>query len=1195
LFDFHTPAGRGCGFSTRIARIHATGAAAALMVYNSAPANAGAVANITGFNATHTKPIGVISWNAAAPIKTQLAVPNTVTARLLRVADRDGSLDNQVVFHEWGHYISNRLIANSAGLNNQQGASMGEGWGDFVAMLLTVREDDTATPSNVNWGGMYALATYATSGVPYTGALNHGYYLGIRRTPYSTDMVNYNALTFRHIDDSQALPSGPPIATGGVNSEVHNAGEVWATMLWECYASLLRDTQGALPRLTFPQAQDRMKQYLVAAFMMTPSSPTYLEARDAVLAAAYATDSTDYTLFWQAFAKRGAGLYAVAPDRYSLNHAGVVESYDAVPEIAFVSNTIDDSVASCDHDGVLDSGDTGKLTVTIKNVGTSSLINTTATITSSTPGVSFPNGNVINMPASDPVATVSGSLNVAYAAGIAGVQQLDFSIEIYDPTLGGTRTTSYSVRANTNAILASTATETVEHTASPFTISYNNAFANLKPWGRKETAALQHVFHVDDAAGPNDQYLTSPVFTVDGSGSMNVQFDHSWSFEFDGGGKYDGGVIEMSVNGGAYTDIGTPAYNGTLLNSGVNALKGRPAFVASSGGTVHTSLTQAIAPGSTVQVRFRFGSDEAAGAPGWDVDNIAFTGVVETPFATLVADTGCSVATATSLGTSANPSAFGNSLTLTATVTSTGGTPTGNVTFYDGAISLGTTALASGVAQLSTSSLAIGPHTLTASYAGTSGFLPSVSPSFAQTISKAATSLALGSSQNPAALGASVTFTATLSALVGTPAGSVTFLDGVTPIGTIALSGGVASLTTSSLTGGSHTINATYAGNATYAASSNSLVQTITTGSTIAFNPTLYWKLEDAGSVTLTVTRTGGNTTGSANVQYTTVNGTAVAGVRYTTTSGTLTFNGGETSKSIIVPLLDGAGLEGKQIFTVSLSSPNAAVLGASTATVEVMDDDTAESDFNSPLDGKNDIVWRNETTGDTRVWGMNGTTFVNSTNLLQFGGNWRMQGVADFNGDGTADLLFRNAVDFSMVIWYMNGTNLLSTSNVAAVPDANWKVVAVADINRDGYPDLIWRHTNFTMSVFFMKDNTVLSVSSLTSVPDANWQLRGTGDFNRDGILDLVWRNEVTFATIVWLMNGNGTTIGSVTTLPTVGSPWKLVGVGDMNNDGDSDLLWRNSTTFVGSVWLMNQTTMSSVVALPALSDANWNVMAPR
>jgi uncharacterized repeat protein (TIGR01451 family) len=132
----------------------------------------------------------------------------------------------------------------------------------------------------------------------------------------------------------------------------------------------------------------------------------------------------------------------------------------------------------------------------------------------------------------------------------------------------------------------------------------------------------------------------SPVFTVDGSGSLNVQFDHSWAFEFDSGGNYDGGVVEMSVNSGAFVDIGAPAYTGTIFNSagGGNPLHGRQGFVKSSGGTVHTSLTQALAPDTPVRIRFRAASDSSVAAAGWTIDNIAFTGVAETPFANVVAD-----------------------------------------------------------------------------------------------------------------------------------------------------------------------------------------------------------------------------------------------------------------------------------------------------------------------------------------------------------------------------------------------------------------------------------------------------------------------------------------------------------------------------------------------------------------------------
>jgi uncharacterized protein YjbI with pentapeptide repeats len=83
---------------------------------------------------------------------------------------------------------------------------------------------------------------------------------------------------------------------------------------------------------------------------------------------------------------------------------------------------------------------------------------------------------------------------------------------------------------------------------------------------------------------------------------------------------------------------------------------------------------------------------------------------------------------------SPNPSTFGASVTFTATVTSPAGTPTGTVTFLDGATSLGTGALNAGVAAYSTSALVIGSHAITASYAGDSSFVDSSSGTVTQVV-----------------------------------------------------------------------------------------------------------------------------------------------------------------------------------------------------------------------------------------------------------------------------------------------------------------------------------------------------------------------------------------------------------------------------------------------------------------------------
>jgi hypothetical protein len=187
--------------------------------------------------------------------------------------------------------------------------------------LALVKENDRTLVGNEQFQAPYAIGQYASS------AQLTDYPLGIRRYPYSTDFSK-NPLTFKYISDGVALPAGIPVApgtdmTGTVNSEVHNSGEVWALMLWEAYAALLNDNG----RLTFREAQSRMLDYLVAALKTTPPDPTFLEARDALLAVASLRDAADYRVFWQAFAKRGAGKNAKAPERTSDTHADVVEDF----------------------------------------------------------------------------------------------------------------------------------------------------------------------------------------------------------------------------------------------------------------------------------------------------------------------------------------------------------------------------------------------------------------------------------------------------------------------------------------------------------------------------------------------------------------------------------------------------------------------------------------------------------------------------------------------------------------------------------------------------------------------------------------------------------------------------------------------------------------------------------------------------
>ena len=181
----------------------------------------------------------------------------------------------------------------------------------------------------------------------------------------------------------------------------------------------------------------------------------------------------------------------------------------------------------------------------------------------------------------------------------------------------------------------------------------------------------------------------------------------------------------------------------------------------------------------------------------------------------------------TTVSTSAQPSIYGQSVTFTAVIASSAGTPDGTVTFKNGSPTLGTVAVSGGQATLAVSTLTGGAHTINAVYSG-SGEYAGSSGSVAQVVEAAPTTLALTSSLNPAPFGQTVTITATVtSAAAAAPTGKVTIKDGNTVLGTPQLVNGVGQISTSLLAAGSHNLTATYAGNASYLSSTAKLGQTI--------------------------------------------------------------------------------------------------------------------------------------------------------------------------------------------------------------------------------------------------------------------------------------------------------------------------------------------------------------------------------
>src|SRR5262249_17385008 len=132
---------------------------------------------------------------------------------------------------------------------------------------------------------------------------------------------------------------------------------------------------------------------------------------------------------------------------------------------------------------------------------------------------------------------------------------------------------------------------------------------------------------------------------------------------------------------------------------------------------------------------------------------------------------------------------------------------------------------------------------------------------------------------------------------------------------------------------------------------------------------------------------------------------------------------------------------------TSSVTSADGGTGNVATANISVT---VPPHDFNG--DNASDIVWR-DTSGNTVIWLMNGTTITNqgSSLVANIGGQWAIVGQRDFNGDGKADILLRDTSG-NVAIWEMNGTTVLNANSsfVANVP-ASWSIFGTGDFNGDG------------------------------------------------------------------------------------------------------------------------------------------------
>ena len=213
--------------------------------------------------------------------RMELRMFGSTRFRAMNAAD-----DASVVYHEYTHGLSNRLVTDAGGrgaLNSPQAGAMGEGWSDYYAKDFIVEQFpglDTATPGEVDMG------TY-TDNVAHT--------------------IRSQALDCPVGAAPAACPAAGSAGSGGFTygdfgkiagePEVHADGEIWAQTLWDLRAAV-----------GIPAA----RRLITDGMRLSPPEPTFLDMRNAILLADQAAGGGLRETIWAVFAQRGMGYFATA-------------------------------------------------------------------------------------------------------------------------------------------------------------------------------------------------------------------------------------------------------------------------------------------------------------------------------------------------------------------------------------------------------------------------------------------------------------------------------------------------------------------------------------------------------------------------------------------------------------------------------------------------------------------------------------------------------------------------------------------------------------------------------------------------------------------------------------------------------------------------------------------------------------------
>ncbi|MDB5201694.1 MAG: type sorting protein [Ferruginibacter sp.] len=476
---------------------------------------------------------------------------------------KDGDIDNGIVLHEYTHGISTRLTGGPANSGCLGNVEqMGEGWSDYFSLMLT--QDWATSTITDGFTKPRGMGTYATGSV-ITG-------VGIRPARYTTNLA-VNNYTYANLP-SLVAP--------------HGVGFLWCTVLWDMTWKMI-EMDGINPNIFNPATvggNSAAVKLVTEGMRLQPCSPGFIDGRNAILQADQILYNGRYRCaIMEAFARRGLGFDASQGSSNSKNDQ-IVGFSTVESSLQLVQNV----TQQLEGQNIVY---TNKVTAGSCNAITNYLVTDT-------------------LPA-----------NVTYVSGgtyNAATRVVRFVVNV---PAGTTQNYSFTVSVNPGSYFTP-----IEHlndaiTATSIPNNFIASSSNATNWvvsSAQSHTAPSSLFGADQAAISDMSLTTSNPVTL-GANPAVLSFWHHYDTE-DG---WDGGVVEMSTNGGAnWTDLGAymtqNKYNGALGTG--SALANRAAFTGQNTGFIQTIVRLLPFTNVNAQFRFRCASDDNTASLGWFVDDV---------------------------------------------------------------------------------------------------------------------------------------------------------------------------------------------------------------------------------------------------------------------------------------------------------------------------------------------------------------------------------------------------------------------------------------------------------------------------------------------------------------------------------------------------------------------------------------------